>query len=91
MNKQELVDAIAAKTGLTKKDVGLTLDAVIDIIKDELASGGNVALHGFGTFSVKSRAARPGRNPKTGESIDIAAKNAAHFSPAKALKDAMNT
>lgn len=90
MNKSELVDAIAKDTGLTKKDSEAALKATIDTISKELKKGHDVSLIGFGTFSVGKRAARTGHNPKTGESIKIAASKCPKFKPGKALKDVVN-
>ncbi len=90
MNKQELIENIAASVDITKADAGRALDSVIDSIKDSLRKGDSVALVGFGTFSVRSRAARTGRNPQTGESIQIAAAQVPAFKAGKALRDAVN-
>ena len=89
MNKAELIDAIAAKGDLTKKDADVALNAVIDAIKDALKAGEKVSLVGFGTFTVKERAARTGKNPATGEAIEIAACKVPAFAAGKALKDAI--
>lgn len=90
MNKSELVDAIAKDTGLTKKDSEAALKSVVETISKELAKGHEVSLIGFGTFAVGKRAARTGHNPKTGESIKIAASKCPKFKPGKALKDKVN-
>jgi len=90
MNKGDLIDAIAASTGLSKADAGRAIDATTSAIAGELAGGGSVALVGFGTFSVSHRAARMGRNPATGESIHINASNVPKFKAGKALKEACN-
>lgn len=90
MNKTELLDAIADKSGLTKADAGKALDAVVDSITDALKDGDTVTLVGFGTFSVRERAERTGRNPQTGDSITIKAAKIPGFKPGKALKDAVN-
>jgi len=90
MNKSELIDAIAADSGLSKADAGRALDAVTNSITGALKGGGSVSMVGFGTFSVKKRAARAGRNPRTGETIQIAASNNPSFKAGKALKDAVN-
>ena len=90
MNKGDLIDAIAASTGLSKADAGRAVDATTSAIAGELAGGGSVALVGFGTFSVSHRAARMGRNPATGETIHIDARNVPKFKAGKALKDACN-
>ena len=90
MNKSELVDAIADSAGLSKADAGRALDSVVQTVTNALKKGDTVSLVGFGTFSVRARAARTGRNPRTGETIQIkAAKNPA-FKAGKALKDAVN-
>ena len=89
MNKAELIEAIVAKSGLTKKDADVALAAVVDSIKDALKAGDKVQLVGFGTFSVKERAARTGKNPATGESIQIAACKVPAFAAGKALKDSI--
>jgi DNA-binding protein HU-beta len=91
VNKNELIDAIAAATDLPKASAGRALDAVIDNITESLQKGDQVALVGFGTFLVKHRNARTGRNPKTGAAIEIAASNVPSFKPGKALKDAVNS
>ena len=88
MNKGELITAVAAK-GLAKKDAEKVVNAVSDIIGDARAKGETVQLIGFGTFGVKERAAREGRNPRTGEKVKIAASKAPYFKPGKALKDAI--
>lgn len=90
MNKSELVDAIASAADLPKTAAGRALDAVIGAITAELKDGGSVSLVGFGVFSVKERAARTGRNPRTGEAIEIAAAKIPNFKAGKALKDAVN-
>ncbi|HQR52150.1 MAG TPA: HU family DNA-binding protein [Burkholderiales bacterium] len=90
MNKSELVDAIAKKTGGTKASVEATLEAFVDTVTGTLAKGGTVALIGFGTFSTSKRAARTGRNPATGEAIKIAASKVAKFSAGAGLKKAVN-
>lgn len=90
MNKSELIDSIAAAADISKADAGRALDATIDAITGALKNGDQVALVGFGTFSVKERAARTGRNPKTGEAITIAAANVPGFKAGKALKLKLN-
>lgn len=87
MNKTELVAAIAEKTELTKKDSEAALAAVVESITEALAKGDKVQLIGFGTFEVKNRPARLGRNPKSGELIEIAASKTPVFKAGKALKD----
>lgn len=89
MTKDELVDKIASEADLTKKDAATALDAVTSAIAGELANGGSVTLVGFGTFSVSERAARTGRNPQTGETIQIAASKGVKFKAGKGLKDAV--
>ncbi|ATF41313.1 HU family DNA-binding protein [Weissella paramesenteroides] len=88
-NKQELVTDVATATGLTKKDATAAVDAVFASIQETLAKGEKVQLIGFGNFEVRSRAARKGRNPQTGEEIEIAASKIPAFKPGKALKDAI--
>ena len=90
MNKSDLVDAIADSAGLSKADAGRALDALVDTVTGALKSGDAVSLVGFGTFSVRDRAARTGRNPRTGETIKIAASKNPAFKAGKALKDAVN-
>jgi DNA-binding protein HU-beta len=90
MNKAELIDAVAAEANLSKADAGRAVDAVVDSISSALGKGQQVSVVGFGTFSVKHRAARSGRNPRTGETIQIAASNVPGFKAGKALKDAVN-
>ena len=90
MNKNDLVAAVAASTGLSKADSANAVDSVIDAITSSLRSGEEVRLVGFGTFSVAQRAASEGRNPRTGERISIAASKQPKFKAGKALKDAVN-
>lgn len=90
MNKSELIDAIAESADLSKASAGRALDAVVDAITNALKSDDSVSLVGFGTFSVKERAARTGRNPQTGAPIEIAAAKIPSFKAGKALKDACN-
>lgn len=90
MNKTDLIEAIAAAADLPKASAGRALDAVLDSIQDSLSKGEQVSLVGFGTFSVKHRAGREGRNPQTGQTIQIAPSNVPGFKPGKALKDAVN-
>ena len=90
MNKSELINVIANKTDLTKADAGHALDAVTTSITNSLKNGEAVTLIGFGTFEVRDRAARAGRNPRTGETIQIKASKAPAFKAGKALKDAVN-
>ncbi len=91
MNKSELIDAIAASADLPKAAAGRALDAVIETIESTLKDGDQVSLVGFGTFSVKDRAARTGRNPQTGAPIEIAAAKIPSFKAGKSLKDAVNS
>lgn len=91
MNKAELIDAIATQGGLSKAQAGQALDATIGAISEALKAGETVTLVGFGTFSVKERAARSGRNPKTGETIKIAATKVPGFKAGKGLKDAVSS
>jgi DNA-binding protein HU-beta len=90
MNKSELVDAIAESAGLSKADGGRALDALVKTVTKALKKGDTVSLVGFGTFSVRKRAARTGRNPRTGETIKIKASKNPAFKAGKALKDAVN-
>ena len=90
MNKSELIDAMADETGMTKKDTEGALKAFIAAVTKELKKGGTVQLVGFGTFEVGKRAARTGRNPKTGEALKIKASKSPKFKAGKALKDAVN-
>ena len=90
MNKSELVSAIATKSGLTKADSARALDGFIDAVSESLTNGEPVTLIGFGTFEVRERAARSGRNPRTGEVIEIKAAKKPAFKAGKALKDAVN-
>ncbi|MCM1181382.1 MAG: HU family DNA-binding protein [Clostridium sp.] len=90
MNKTELVVAMAEKTELSKKDAEKALKAFTDVVAEELAKGEKIQLVGFGTFEVVDRPAREGRNPKTGESMKIAASKAPKFKAGKALKDVVN-
>ena len=90
MNKAELIESIANAADLSKASEGRALDAAIESITKALKKGDTVTLVGFGTFSVRKRAARMGRNPRTGEEIKIKASKAPGFKPGKALKDAIN-
>ena len=89
MNKTELVAAVAAKAELSKKDAEAAVNAVFDSVKDALAEGDKVSLIGFGTFSVKTRAARTGLNPRTKETIEIPESKVPAFKAGSALKDAV--
>ena len=90
MNKTQFVEAVAAKADLKKKDAEAAVNAAIAVIEDALKAGEKVQLIGFGTFEVKERGAREGRNPRTGETIKIAASKAPAFTAGKAFKDAVN-
>ena len=90
MNKTELIDAMAYKTGMTKKNAEAALNAFVETVSEELVKGGKVALTGFGTFEVSERAEREGRNPQTGETMKIAASKAPKFKAGKVLKDQVN-
>ena len=90
MNKAELVDAVANAANLSKADAGRAVDAVVNSIASALKKGQQVSVVGFGTFAVKHRAERSGRNPRTGETIKINASNVPGFKAGKALKDAVN-
>ena len=90
MNKVELVASMAEKAELTKVDAEKALKAFIDVVTEEMKNGGKVQLVDFGTFEVSERAARTGRNPQTGETIEIKASKAPKFKAGKALKDTVN-
>ena len=90
MNKSELIDQIADASDISKASAGRALDAMLDAITGSLKDGESVALVGFGTFLVRERAARTGRNPQTGATIEISAAKVPAFKPGKALKDALN-
>ncbi len=90
MKKVELVETVATATGLTKADTTRVIDATLDAIKDALVKGDKVPLVGFGTFATSKRAAREGRNPRTGETVTIPARIAVTFKAGSALKDAVN-
>jgi DNA-binding protein HU-beta len=90
MNKSELIQVVAESASISKATAGKAVDAVMDGIKEALAEGDTVTLIGFGTFTVRERAARKGRNPRTGEPLDIKAANVPVFKPGKALKDVVN-
>jgi len=90
MNKSELVSAIAEEAGLTKADAAKALDATLSVITKALSDGEQVALIGFGTFKVGERAARTGRNPQTGATMQIPAAKVPKFTAGKALKEAVN-
>ncbi len=90
MNKQDLIAAVADAASLSKNDATAAVDATLDVITETLAGGGEVRLVGFGTFSTSQRAASTGRNPRTGEAIQIPASTQAKFKAGKAMKDAVN-
>jgi DNA-binding protein HU-beta len=90
MNKSDLIDHIAKQADISRAAAGRALEAVVSGIKQSLKTGSEVTLVGFGTFSVSNRAARSGRNPRTGNPIDIRAARVPKFRPGKALKDALN-
>ncbi len=90
MNRTELAQAVAQRAGIDNNQAKAAVDAVVEAISDELSGGGEVAISGFGKFSVSDRAARQGVNPATGEKIQIAASKAAKFSPASGLKNKLN-
>ena len=90
MNKTELIAAIAEKTELSRKDAEKALKAFTEVVEEELKKGEKIQLVGFGTFEVYERAAREGRNPQTGETMQIAASKSPKFKAGKALKDAIN-
>lgn len=90
MNQADLIAHVADAAGLSKADAGKAVEAVLGAVSDELTAGKEVRLNGFGIFSTADRAAREGRNPQTGATVQIAASKAAKFAPAKALKDRLN-
>ena len=90
MNKTELIAAVAEKAEIAKKDAEKAVKAFTDAVAEELAKGGKVQLVGFGNFEVSERPAREGRNPRTGETMTIAASKTPKFKPGKALKDEIN-
>ncbi|MFQ3542975.1 HU family DNA-binding protein [Halobacillus rhizosphaerae] len=89
MNKTDLINAVSEKADLSKKDATQAVDSVFESIMDSLKDGEKVQLIGFGNFEVRERAARKGRNPQTGEEIEISASKVPAFKPGKALKDAV--
>lgn len=89
MNKTELVSAVAERSEMTKKDATNAVNAVFEVISETLAKGETIQLIGFGNFEVRERAARKGRNPQTGEEIEIAASKTPAFKPGKQLKEAV--
>jgi DNA-binding protein HU-beta len=90
VNKSELIDRVAESSDISKASAGRAIDATIDAITDALKNAESVSLVGFGTFLVRERAARSGRNPQTGAAIEISAAKVPAFKPGKALKDALN-
>ena len=90
MNKTELISDVAKRTGLTKSYAALAIDTAIEIVKEEVKSGGSVQLIGFGTFERRDRAAHSGFNPATNEKIEIAASKVPAFKPGKQFKDEVN-
>lgn len=90
MNKQQLIDAAADATDMSKTDVAAALDGLLDTITESLKAGEKVTLTGFGSFEVRERSARTARNPQTGASVDVPASKAPAFKAGKALKDAIN-
>ena len=91
MNKQELVDAVASAVGISKSAAGEAVDAFVAVVTQAVVEGEGVQLVGFGTFSTGQRAARTGRNPRTGETIQIAAAKTVKFTAGKAFKDSVNS
>ena len=90
MSKQQLVEMMASKAGLTKADAARALDAFMESVTETLKKGEKVSLVGFGTFATSKREARTGRNPRTGETVNITARTAATFKAGAKLKDALN-
>ncbi len=90
MNKAELITSVAEQAAISKKDAEKAINAVIDTISNAMAEGEKIQLVGFGTFEVRAREARTGKNPRTGEAIQIAASKVPAFKAGKALKDAVN-
>ena len=91
MNKSQFAEAIAEKSGLSKRDAQRALDGFQDALQEAMQRGEKVSLTGFGTFEVRERAARTGRNPQTGETMEVAASRNAAFKPGKSFKDALNS
>ena len=89
MNKRELIETVSSKAEITKKEADAVVNATLDAIIEGLASEGKVIIPGFGSFEVRNKTAREGRNPRTGEKVKIAAKRAPAFKPGKAMKDAV--
>lgn len=90
MKKSEMIEALANQTGLTKADVEKVFNGTFNLFKEELSKGNDVAVAGFGTFKISNRAARTGRNPQTGETIEIAASKSVGFKSGSALKEIVN-
>ncbi len=90
MNKSQLIEEVANAADLSKADAGRAIDSLVDVIADALKQGDQVSMTGFGTFSIRERAARTGRNPQTGEQIEIKASKVPAFKAGKALKDSVN-
>ena len=90
MNKADFIGAVSSASELSKADAGRAIDAMIEVVKKALKKGDSVSLVGFGTFQVRKRAARQGRNPRTGQTIKIKASKIPSFKAGKALKDAVN-
>ena len=90
MKKSEMIEALATQTGLTKADVEKVFNGTFDLFKSELENGNNVSVAGFGTFKISERSAREGRNPQTGETIQIAASKSVSFKASSALKEIVN-
>ena len=90
MNKTEFVDAVAERADVQKSDAAKIVDSLVEVIGEQLGKGDQITLVGFGTFLVSKREARKGRNPRTGEEIQIAASNVPRFKPGKALKESIN-
>ena len=90
MKKSEMIEALANQTGLTKADVEKVFNGTFNLFKEELSKGNDVAVAGFGTFKISNRAARTGRNPQTGETIEIAASKSVGFKAGSALKEIVN-
>ena len=90
VKKSDIADQVADRIGVSRADAGAAVEAVFDVVRDALARGEEVRIVGFGAFGTRNRPARPGRNPKTGESIEIRASTAPTFKPGKPLRDAVN-
>ena len=90
MNKTELIAEVAKKCGMSKKDAEKAINAFVDVVTESLANGDKIQIVGFGCFEVRERPARKGRNPMTGEAIDIDATRSVAFKPGKSIKDAMD-